>query len=245
MECIRGLHGDDAIVFAPQDQGRRLDVWNVIPDPFVPNPAAGDRRLTCPVHPNEVPISVDHLVRDDVLMDDRAVEAINYKRAGSDVEKQTVCDGYAHQSVRQWRWLDLLRGKSAGIDEDEVRHAFGMLDREKNGCAPAHGVTTNCESMQAEYVGDLVNELHHALLGIVAARHGSGQPVPRQVDRNDAELITELFCPRLPGIERGIGTVNEKERKRVARATVPDMGTRSVRQHHELRWRAGVPRFED
>src|SRR5207249_4727784 len=137
MECIRGLHGDDAIVFAPQDQGRRLDVWNVIPDPFVPNPAAGDRRLTCPVHPNEVPISVDHLVRDDVLMDDRAVEAINYKRAGSDVEKQTVCDGYAHQSVRQWRWLDLLRGKSAGIDEDEVRHAFGMLDREKNGCAPA------------------------------------------------------------------------------------------------------------
>src|SRR5206468_11485886 len=96
--------------------------------------------------------------------------------------------------------------------------------------ARPHGVTTNCESMQAEYAGDLVNELHHALLGIVAARHGSGQPVPRQVDRNDAELITELFCPRLPGIERGIGTVNEKERKRVARATVPDMGTRSVLQ---------------
>ena len=99
--------------------------------------------------------------------------------------------------------------------------------------------------MQAEYAGDLVDELHHALLGIVAVRHGSGQPVPRQVDRNDAELITELFCPRLPGIERGIGAVNENERKRVARATVPDMGTRSVRQHHELRRRASVLRFED
>src|SRR5437867_12862715 len=119
-----------------------------------------------------------------------------------------------------------------------------MLDREKNGCAPAHGVTTNCESMQAEYVGDLVDELHHALLGIVAVGHGSGQPVPRQVDRDDAKFITKPFCPRLPGIERGIGTMNEDERKRVARATVPDMGTRSVRQHHELRWRAGVPRFE-
>src|SRR5881628_3536882 len=62
MECIRGLHGDSAIVFAPQDQGRRLDVWNVIPDSVIPNPTTGNRRLTCPVHPNEVPISVDHLV---------------------------------------------------------------------------------------------------------------------------------------------------------------------------------------
>src|SRR5438093_12677090 len=98
--------------------------------------------------------------------------------------------------------------------------------------------------MQAEYVGDLVNELHHALLGIVAARHGSGQPVPRQVDRNDAELITELFCPRLPGIERGMGSVNEKERKRGARPTLPAMVTRSVRQPHALALRVGLPRFE-
>src|SRR5262249_5611634 len=228
-----------------QDRRRRLDVWNVVPNPLVPNPTAGDRRLTCPVHPNEVPISVDHLVGDDVLVDDSAVEAINYKRARSNVEKQTVRDGYAHQSVRQRRWLGLLRGKSSGIDEDEVRHAFGMLDREKNGCAPAHGVTSNCESMQAEYVGDLADEFHHTLLGIVVVGHGSGQPVPRQVDRNDAEFITKLLCPRLPGIERSIGTVNENECKRVARATVPDVGTRSVPQHHELRWRARVLRFED
>src|SRR6266516_3938749 len=245
MECIRGLHGDGAIVFAPQDQGRRLDIWNVVPNSVVPNPAAGDRCLTCPVHPNEIPISVDHLVGDDVLVDYRAVETINYKRARSDVEKQPVRYGYAHQSIGQRRWLDLLRGKSTGIDEHEVRHTFWMVDREKNGCAPAHGVTTNCESMQAEYVGDLVDELHHPLLSIVAVGHGSGQPVPRQVDRDDAEFITKPFCPRLPGIERGIGSMNEDERKRVARATVPDMGTRSVRQHHELRWRAGVPRFED
>src|SRR5207245_11060355 len=120
-----------------------------------------------------------------------------------------------------------------------------MLDREKNGCAPAHGVTTNCESMQAEYVGDLVDELYHAFLGIVAVGHGSGQPVPRQVDRDDAEFITEPFRPRLPRIERSIGAVTEKECKRVARTTVPDMRTRSVRQDHELRWRASVPRFED
>ena len=44
MECIRGLYRDGAIVFTPQDQSRRLDVWNVIPNSLVPNPAAGDRR---------------------------------------------------------------------------------------------------------------------------------------------------------------------------------------------------------
>src|SRR5437773_10357276 len=88
MECIRGLHGDSAIVFAPQDQGRRLDVWNVIPDSVIPNPTTGNRRLTCPVHPNEVPISVDHLVGDDVLVDYRTVETINYKRARSDVRSE-------------------------------------------------------------------------------------------------------------------------------------------------------------
>src|SRR5438477_10883950 len=137
MECIRGLHGDDAIVFAPQDQGRRLDVWNVIPDSFVPNPATGDRRLPCPVHPNEVPISVDHLVGDDVLVDYRAVETIYYKRARGDVENQPRRDGYAHQPVGQRRWLDLLRGKSTGIEEDEVRPTLGMRDREMNGRAPA------------------------------------------------------------------------------------------------------------
>src|SRR5437016_1839529 len=245
MECIRGLRGDSAIVFAPQDQGRRLDVWNVIPDSVIPNPTTGNRRLTCPVRPNEVPISVDHLVGDDVLVDYRAVETINYKRARSDVEKQPVRDGYAHQPVGQRRWLDLLRGKSTGIEEDEVRHTLGMRDREKNGRAPAHRVTTYCESMQAEYVGDLADEHCHAFLGIVAGGHGSGQPVPRHVDRDDAEFITEPVHPRLPRKERGIGAVNENECKRVARTTVPDMRTRSVRQDHELRWRGSVPRFED
>src|SRR5213594_1390476 len=159
MECIRGLHGDRAIVFAPQDQSRRLDVWNVIPNSLVPDPAAEDRRLTCPVHPNEVPISVDHLVGDDVLMHDRAVETINYKRARSDAKKQTVRYGYAHQPVGQRRRFDLLRGESAGIDEDEVRHAFGMLDREENGCAAPHGVTTKGKPIQSEYGRDLVDEL--------------------------------------------------------------------------------------
>src|SRR5262245_3107676 len=116
MECIRGLYRDGAIVFTPQDQSRRLDVWNVIPNSLVPNPAAGDRRLTCPVHPNKVPISVDHLVRDDVLMGDRAVETIDYKRARSDVQKQTACDRYVHQPGDQRCRLDLLRGEPAGID---------------------------------------------------------------------------------------------------------------------------------
>src|SRR5262245_24233781 len=150
VECIRGLYRDGAIVFTPQDQSRRLDVWNVIPNSLVANPAAGDRRLTCPVHPNKVPISVDHLVGDDVLANDRAVETTNYKRARSDVEKQTVRDGYAHQTVGQRRRLDLLGGKSARVDEDELRHASGMLDGEKNGCAAPHGVTTNGEPMQIE-----------------------------------------------------------------------------------------------
>src|SRR5262245_54917937 len=114
MECIRGFHGDGAIVFAPQDQRRRLDVWNVIPNSLVPNLSASDRRLTCPVHPNEVPISVDHFVTDNILVDDRAVETKNYKRAWSDVEKQSVRDGYAHQAVGHGRRFDLFRGKSAG-----------------------------------------------------------------------------------------------------------------------------------
>src|SRR4030095_14841541 len=164
MECIRGLRGDRAIVFAPQDQSRRLDVWNVIPNSLVPNPAADDRRLTCPVHPNEVPISVDHLVGDDVLVDDRAVETLYYKRARRDVKKQPVRDGYTHQPVGKRRRFDLFRGKSAGVDEDEVRHAFGMLDREKNGCAAPPGVTTNGETLPAAYGRDLINELHHAFL---------------------------------------------------------------------------------
>src|SRR3989449_3479139 len=245
MKCVCRLYGNCAIVFAPQDQRRGLDVGNVIPDALVSNLGAGDRRITCPVHPNEVPISVDHLVSDDVLVDDRAVEAINYKRSRSDVEKQTVRDGYAHQPVRQRHRLGLLRRKSAGIDENEVRHAFGMFDGEKNGCAAPHGVTTNREPVQSEYARDLVDERHHAFLGIVAVGHGSGEPMPRQVYGDDAESITELFRPRLPGIERGIGAVNENERKRVARATIPDVGTRSVRQRQELRWRASVLRFED
>src|SRR5262252_6985995 len=113
MKCVRGLHRNSVIIFPPQDQGGSLDVWNVIPDSFVPNPASSDRRFTCSIHPNEVPISIDHLVGDDVLVGDRAVETINYKRARSDVKKQTVRNGYAHQPVDQRRWFDLLRGKSA------------------------------------------------------------------------------------------------------------------------------------
>src|SRR5262249_45181828 len=107
------------------------------------------------------------------------VETINYKRARSDVKKQTVRNGYAHQPVGQRRWFDLLRGKSAGIDQDEVRHEFGMLDREKKGCAAPHGVTGNSEPMQSEDSRDFVDELHHAFLGIVAVGHSSRQPVSR------------------------------------------------------------------
>src|SRR5262245_30395329 len=129
MECVRGLDRDGAIIFAPQDERWRLDVWDVISNSLIPNPAPSDCRLTCPVHPNEVPISIDHLVGDDFLVDDRTVETINYKRARSDMEKQTVRYGYAHQPVGQRRPFDLFRGKSAGIDEDEVRHPFAMLDR--------------------------------------------------------------------------------------------------------------------
>src|SRR5262245_59669483 len=245
MECVSGLHGDRAILFTPQDQSRRLDIWNVVPDSLVTNPAAADCRLTCPVDPNEIPISVDHLVGDDVLVDDRAVETIHYKRARSNVEKQTIRDGYAHQPVSQRRRFDLFRGKSAGVDEDEARHAFGMLDREKKGCATAHGVTTNGEAMQSEYARDLIDKLDHALLGIVSVGHGSRQTVSRQVQGDDAKSITEPFRPRLPGIERGIGTVNENQRKRVARSTVPYVRTRSFRQRQELRWRATVLRFDD
>src|SRR3989442_15985281 len=219
MERVCRLDGNCGIVFAPQDQRRGLDVGNVIPDALVPNLGAGDRRITCPVHPNEVPISVDHLVSNDVLVDDRAVEAINYKRSRSDVEKQTIRDGYAHQPVRQRHRLDLLRRKSAGIDENEVRHAFGMLDGEKNGGAAPHGVTTNREPVQSEYARDLVDERHHAFLGIVAVWHRSGAPIAQHVYGDDAGSITDLFLPRLPGIEGGIGAVNENECKRAAWAT--------------------------
>src|SRR5262249_29496905 len=135
----------------------------------------------CSVHANEFPISVDHLVGDDVLVDDGAVETIHYKRARSDVEKQTVRDGYTHQPVGKRRRFDLLRGKSAGVDEDEMRHAFGMLHRETDGCAAAHRVTTDGEPMRSEGSRDLIDEVDHSLLGIVAVGHGSGQTVPRQV----------------------------------------------------------------
>src|SRR5437870_2772690 len=119
MECIRGLHGDSAIVFAPQDQGRRLDVWNVIPDSVIPNPTTGNRRLTCSVHPNEVPISVDHLVGDDVLVDDRGVETINYKRARSDVEKQTVHERGAFTGADRQKmgWFEVASGGTLFLDE--------------------------------------------------------------------------------------------------------------------------------
>src|SRR5215471_6812169 len=120
-----------------------------------------------------------------------------------------------------------------------------MLNREKNGCAAPHRVTANGETTQSEPAGDLVDELHHAFLGIVAVGHGSRQPVPRQVYGDDPKLITEPFHPWLPGIERGIGPVNEDEGRRVARSTVPDVRTRSFRQHHEPGWRAGVLCFED
>src|SRR5206468_931283 len=94
----------------------------------------------------------------------------------------------------------------------------------------------------SEYARDLVDELHHAFLGIVAVGHGSGQPVPRQVYGDNAKPITEPFHPRLPGIQRSVGPVNENERKRVTRPTVPHVRTRSVPHRLAARWHFDVTR---
>ena len=67
----------------------------------------------------------------------------------------------------------------------------------------------------------------------------------RHVYGDDAERITEPVRPRFPGKQRGIRAVNEDECERVARAAVPDVGTRAVRQRHELRRRASVLRLEN
>ena len=149
-----------------------------------------------------------------------------------------------HEPEGERHRVYLLRRKSAGCDEDHVRHAVGVLFGKERGNTPAHRITADGEPLQAEGASHLFHELHHAFLRIVTVGHGSGQPVCRQVYSDDAERITEPPRPRLPGKERGIGTVNEDETARVARAPIPDVRTRAIRQRHELRRHAGVLRLQ-
>ena len=119
------------------------------------------------------------------------------------------------------------------IDEDELLEALRMGQGVVPGDAPAPGVAGQGEALDPDLCCDLVDGAHHGNIGVVVARHRTGQSVAGHVQADQAERFPELGDPWLPGVERCVGAVDEDEGRTVPPALVPDVNDGAARDLQE------------
>ena len=159
--------------------------------------------------------------------------ALFYEASGVDFLKQRA-EGSVLEEGEDDGPVAAFVGISAAIDEDEAAHFHRMLQRIPPSDVAAHRGSAEDEFFHAELSCDLIDEVDIGVDGVVVIDGGPCEAMAGDIHSDDAECFAELFDPRLPSMERCVGSMDEDDGGAVCASLIADMSALAIGERDEL-----------
>mmetsp|Transcript_22732 Transcript_22732/g.69184 ORF Transcript_22732/g.69184 Transcript_22732/m.69184 type:complete len:493 (-) Transcript_22732:149-1627(-) len=136
------------------------------------------------------------------------------------------------------------RGRHVGVvvPEHEARHAAGVARRVSDGDGPAHPLAAQhprpregaapVAPVEGEPHRQLVQVLHQRVDAVLVPRRAAGVSVPSQVEREDAEGVSQRLRHVIPDVARVTDVVEQHDRRRLLAAPLEVLEDDPAWQQH-------------